>query len=192
MKKISVKRIFIATLIGFSLFYALFLQTGLGTTMYSIFQARVPGEAEDARLNPAPPPEPAPAPFYTDKFFETTGNEYSVDWLVGTFLPRAAQWIAGFLGALAVLFLIWAGIQFLTAEGDADKISQATKTAFYVIAGVLLVMFASAMVYLFLTIFAPSSPTPRPATTAPTPAPEPLPDPVPDPAPQLPPGQAFG
>lgn len=122
-------------------------------------------------LGPEPAPTPTPAPvapgttttttttignFYTGEFQSDDPSRYSLDGLINTVLPGAARWIAGFLGAIAVLFLIWAGIQFLTAEGDPDKISQATKTAFYVIAGVLLVMFASALVYLFLTIFSPA------------------------------------
>jgi|CXWL01.1.fsa_nt_gi outer membrane murein-binding lipoprotein Lpp len=96
------------------------------------------------------------SPFYTGGLYKNTDpSRYSIDGLVNIVLPGAAKWIAGFLGALAVIFLIWAGIQFLTADGEPEKISQAIKTAFYVIAGVLLMMFASALVYLFLTIFAP-------------------------------------
>lgn len=158
--------------------YILLLQAGLGTSMDSIFQARVPNEREDAALMgsplPATPPAPAPAPtptpdpgvtttttttignFYTGEFQSKDPSRYSLNGLINVLLPGAARWIAGFLGAIAVLFLIWAGIQFLTAEGDPEKITQATKTAFYVIAGVLLVMFASALVFLFLTIFSPA------------------------------------
>lgn len=117
---------------------------------------------------PTPPPTPTPDPgvtttttttignFYTGDFRSQDPARYSLNGLINTVLPGAARWIAGFLGALAVLFLIWAGIQFLTAGGEPEKISQATKTAFYVIAGVLLVMFASALVFLFLTIFSPA------------------------------------
>lgn len=82
-------------------------------------------------------------------------SRYSYREIANTLLPSVATWLASALGALAVLFLIWAGIQFLTAEGDPEKIGAATKTALYVIAGVVLIMFAYAMVYLFLSIFTP-------------------------------------
>lgn len=131
--------------------------------------------------------------FYTGPLRDSGPNQYTLTNLTTKVLPAAAGWIASFLGAIAVLFLIWAGIQFLTAEGEPDKIAQATKTAFYVIAGVLLLMFASALVYLFLTIFAPplppSSPSPQPTTTAPAPTPAPDPDQLP--LPELQPGQEY-
>lgn len=87
---------------------------------------------------------------------QRNASRYSYREIATTLLPSVATWLASALGALAVLFLIWAGIQFLTAEGDPEKIGAATKTALYVIAGVVLVMFAYAMVYLFLSLFVPA------------------------------------
>lgn len=82
-------------------------------------------------------------------------SRYTIKGLTEVILPGVAKWVAAFLGALAVIFLIVAGIQFLMAGGEPEKITKAAKTAFYVIAGVLLVMFAYALVFLFLTIFSP-------------------------------------
>ena len=83
-------------------------------------------------------------------------KNYSISNLTSTILPGVAVWVASFLAAVAVLFLIVAGLQFLTAGGDPEQISKATRTAFYVLAGVLLVMFAYAIVYLFISIFTPT------------------------------------
>lgn len=97
-----------------------------------------------------------PSEIYQGGFFNAQGEgRYDLAQVVDVFLPGVARWIAGFLAALAVIFLIYAGIQFLTAGGEEEKISEAIKTALYVVAGLLLTMFAYALVYLFLTLFSP-------------------------------------
>jgi len=99
---------------------------------------------------------PQPSDIYTGNFFNrSTDSRYTLQGVVDTLLPGVARWIAGFLAALGVIFLIYAGIQFLTAGGEEEKISEAIKTAVYVVAGLLLTMFAYALVYLFLTLFSP-------------------------------------
>lgn len=99
---------------------------------------------------------PQPSDIYTGSFFNrSTDSRYTLQGVVDTLLPGVARWIAGFLAALGVIFLIYAGIQFLTAGGEEEKISEAIKTAVYVVAGLLLTMFAYALVYLFLTLFSP-------------------------------------
>ncbi len=86
---------------------------------------------------------------------ESSAGRYSLINIRDNLLPGLARWIGGFLGALAVLALIWSGVLFLTAGGDADSISKAAKSAFYTLAALLLMMFGYVMVYLFLTIFTP-------------------------------------
>ena len=83
-------------------------------------------------------------------------NLYSKDGLVNILLPRVANWIAGILAALAVAFLMVAGFQFIFAGGEQEQIKKAAETAFYVLGGVLLAMFAYAIIYLFLTLLSPS------------------------------------
>jgi hypothetical protein len=98
-----------------------------------------------------------PADIYTGNFFRANESErYTLNGVIEVLLPGVARWIAGFLAALAVIFLIYAGVLFLTAGGEEEKISEATKTAFYVLVGVVLTMFAYVIVYLFLTLFNPS------------------------------------
>lgn len=100
--------------------------------------------------------ERGPSPIYTGEFFRRDDSErYKLDGVVNTLLPGAARWITGFLAAIAVLFLIYAGILYLTAGGEEEKISEATKTAVYVVIGLVLAMFGYVLVYLFLTLFSP-------------------------------------
>jgi hypothetical protein len=76
--------------------------------------------------------------------------------IITSLLPRVATWMTGLLAAVAVLFLMYAGILFLTAGGEEEKISEATKTAVYVVLGLILAMFGYVLVYLFLTLFNPA------------------------------------
>lgn len=111
--------------------------------------------AQEPSPNP-PPATPTASPIYGGDFFNAGDSDrYSLDNVVDNVLPGVAQWIAGFLAALAVIFLIYAGILYLTAGGEEEKITEATKTAFYVLVGLLLTMFAYVLVYLFLSLFNP-------------------------------------
>lgn len=114
-----------------------------------------PGTTSSGTTTTTPPVIRTPEIIAPSSLGTRNASRYSYREIANTLLPSVATWLASALGALAVLFLIWAGIQFLTAEGDPEKIGAATKTALYVIAGVVLVMFAYAMVYLFLSIFTP-------------------------------------
>lgn len=78
---------------------------------------------------------------------------YTLKGITTRLLPGIANYTAGALAAVAVIFLIYAGYLFLTSEGDMDKAKTAIKSAFYTILGLGLLMFAYALVYLFLTLF---------------------------------------
>ncbi|GEM_PF-4477396 len=89
-----------------------------------------------------------------DKSGNPTGpQKYSINNVANSLIPSVATWITSFLGALAVLSLFYSGYEFLTAGGDAEKVSHAAKSAYYVALGLVLMMFAYAIVYLLLTIF---------------------------------------
>lgn len=51
-----------------------------------------------------------------------------------------------FIGALALIFVIWGGIQFVTSGGDAEKTTKARNTLLYAIIGVVVVVLAYAIV----------------------------------------------
>lgn len=80
---------------------------------------------------------------------------FTKDGVSGKLLPKLATWITGFLAAIAVLFLMYAGYEYMTAGGEEEKLTHARNTALYTILGVVLMMFAYALVYLFLTLFTP-------------------------------------
>ena len=45
-------------------------------------------------------------------------------------------------GAVAVVFIIWGGIQYTLSQGDASKIKKAKDTLLYSIVGLIIVMFS--------------------------------------------------
>ena len=49
-------------------------------------------------------------------------------------------------GVVAVLFIIYGGIQFITSQGAPDKLSQARKTLIYAAAGLIISIAARAIV----------------------------------------------
>lgn len=51
-----------------------------------------------------------------------------------------------FIGALALIFVIWGGILFVTSGGDAEKTTKARNTLLYAIIGVIVVVLAYAIV----------------------------------------------
>lgn len=59
---------------------------------------------------------------------------------------RAAELIAIVAGIAAVITIIIAGIMFITASGDANKISTAKKTVIYAVVGLLVIVLARAIV----------------------------------------------
>lgn len=96
-----------------------------------------------------------PSSFYSG-IFSKNQDRVTLDSLTSTVIPRFATYFASFLAGIAVLLLMYAGIQFMTAGGDPDKVSQATKTATFTLLGIVVAMFAYAIVYLFISIFTPS------------------------------------
>lgn len=148
---------FIALLISCSI---LFSWVNIASPGFAQTRTDSPGDpatSESPATSVQPPTSRGGTPIYSGQFSTTRNAErYSFTNVVTNLLPSVATWLAGFLAALAVIFLIVAGFQFITAGGEPDKITQASKTAFYVLAGVLLSMFAYAIVYLILTIFTPA------------------------------------
>lgn len=68
------------------------------------------------------------------------------------------QWILGWLfwfaGAIAVGFLVYAGILFVTAQGDEEQIKKARNTALYAFIGVIII-FASIVIINTVKTFTP-------------------------------------
>ena len=56
------------------------------------------------------------------------------------------QWVLGFLGLIAVIFILYGGFLWLTSGGNEDKISKAKKTITAAVVGLIIVLLAWAIV----------------------------------------------
>ena len=61
-------------------------------------------------------------------------------------LMNITNYILGFITIIAVLMLIWGGIQYLTAAGDEGQVDAAKKTITYAIIGLVVVGISYAIV----------------------------------------------
>lgn len=61
-----------------------------------------------------------------------------------TLILRAINFILGFIGILAVIMLIWGGIQYIVSQGD--DVSKANKTILYAIVGIIIILFSFAII----------------------------------------------
>ena len=77
----------------------------------------------------APPPKPGDVP---ESFDDAVLN--------------ATDWILGFVGMIAVLMIIWGGINYLTSAGDEDKARTGKKTLTYALIGLVVAGIAYALV----------------------------------------------
>ena len=66
----------------------------------------------------------------------------------GTILKTVMNWALGLLGFLAVLAFIIAGIMYITAAGDEDRIASAKKTMTYAIIGLVVALIGYIVVVL--------------------------------------------
>lgn len=61
------------------------------------------------------------------------------------------NWILGFVGAIAVLALIWGGINYVTAAGSEDQARTAKQTIKYALLGLIVAGIAWALVNVVVT-----------------------------------------
>jgi hypothetical protein len=62
-------------------------------------------------------------------------------------LINITNWILGFVALIAVLIIIWGGVQYLTAAGNEDTVATAKKTITWGIMGLVICGLAYAIVY---------------------------------------------
>lgn len=55
--------------------------------------------------------------------------------------------VYAFAGTVAVAFIIYGGIQYLTANGDTGKLTKAKNAIVYAVVGLLIVILAAAITY---------------------------------------------
>ena len=56
------------------------------------------------------------------------------------------NWILGFISILAVLFVIWGGVMYLTSAGDENRAESGKKTITYALLGLVIAGLAFAIV----------------------------------------------
>ena len=61
-------------------------------------------------------------------------------------LANIAQIISELIGGLAVLFILWGGLQYITSRGDPSNIKKAKETVTYAVVGVIVAILAYAIV----------------------------------------------
>lgn len=57
-------------------------------------------------------------------------------------------WVLLLVGAIAVLFLVWGGIKYVTSAGNKDKAESAKQTITYAVIGLIVVILAEVIVSL--------------------------------------------
>lgn len=78
------------------------------------------------------------------------GITYAAD--ISTIIGNAATQLTTIATALIVLMIVWAGILFLTANGEPDKVSKARQAALWAIIGGVVVLSAEAVKTLIKSI----------------------------------------
>ena len=69
----------------------------------------------------------------------------------------AFDWIFYIAIVMAVLFIMWSGIQWMTSGGDVERIQSAKKRLLYAIIGLVIVLFSFVIVRVVLTTFGANS-----------------------------------
>lgn len=65
---------------------------------------------------------------------------------IKTILNDIIGWVLLLVGGIAVLFLVWGGIQYVTSAGNKDKAEQAKKTITYAVVGLIIIVLAEVIV----------------------------------------------
>lgn len=76
--------------------------------------------------------------------------ENTSDASLGDFLNRIKNYLLAFMGALAVFFIIFGGIQMVTSSGNPKRLETAKKTLTYAVGGLILVVLAQ-VIFAILT-----------------------------------------
>jgi ABC-type Na+ efflux pump permease subunit len=56
-------------------------------------------------------------------------------------------WILGFSAAVAVIFLIIGGLQFVSSAGNSDRVTKAKQTILYAVLGIIVIILAFVIVF---------------------------------------------
>lgn len=79
-----------------------------------------------------------------------TGVATNLEGTTGVII-KATNWILGFVALIAVLMIIWGGVQYLTAAGDQDRTRSGKDTITHAVMGLVIAGLAYAIVNLIVT-----------------------------------------
>lgn len=65
-------------------------------------------------------------------------------------INNITNWVLGFAGALAVLFVIYGGLLFITSAGNEKRVDAAKKTLTYAVLGIIVIVLAYFIVKLII------------------------------------------
>lgn len=65
---------------------------------------------------------------------------------------NAANYVFGFIGALAILVFVWAGVLFITSAGNAGQIDKAKKALLYAVIGSAIALAGTGLIELVKSI----------------------------------------
>ncbi len=65
---------------------------------------------------------------------------------------NATNWLLGFVAMIAVLAIVWGGVNYIGSVGDEERVRTAKKTISYGIIGVVIAGFAYAIVNVIVTV----------------------------------------
>ena len=80
------------------------------------------------------------------------GNITNTDTLVGVIMGLV-NWVAWFVGLMAVLMGLYAGILFITAGGNAETVTKARNILLYAIVGIAVAILAFSLVAISQSVF---------------------------------------
>lgn len=94
------------------------------------------------------------------------GGEWGDSWSIGNFLQATtfeqlitgiAYWVRTLAVVVGMIVLIWAGVLFMTAGGDEQKITTAKKAFFWAIIGIVVALLASSWITIIKELTAGAS-----------------------------------
>jgi hypothetical protein len=87
-----------------------------------------------ALLTQAPPAPPPPV-------IDVLNRQFSIPQLLATIIG----WMLLIAGAIAVIYLIWAGYQYITAAGDPEKATKAKNAIIHAVIGIIVIVLSYAI-----------------------------------------------
>lgn len=72
---------------------------------------------------------------------------------VGTIINNITSWVSGLLIAVAVLFVIYAAYLYMTSEGDANKVAEASQYILWAVIATIVALASFGIIRLGVAVF---------------------------------------